>query len=83
MKPKARLGDQLKYASFWGIPYALILGEDERAQGKITLKDLEEGAAAAREITSRKDWVQQRPGQFSFDRSKLVETLRALLRHES
>ncbi len=83
LKPKARLGDQLKYASFWGIPYALILGEDERAQGKITLKDLEEGAAAAREITSRKDWVQQRPGQFSFDRSKLVETLRALLRHES
>ncbi len=83
LKPKARLGDQLKYASSWGIPYALILGEDERAQGKITLKDLEEGAAAARRITRREDWVEQRPGQFSFDRDKLVETLRTLLGHES
>jgi histidyl-tRNA synthetase len=79
LKPKARLGDQLKYASFWGIPYAVILGEDELAAGKVTIKDLAEGAKAAAGITDRSDWVEQRPGQFSLDRDKLVETLRRLL----
>ena len=83
LKPKARLGDQLKYASFWSIPFALILGEDELKEGKVTIKDLEEGARAAAGISDREDWVEQRPGQFSLDRDKLVETLQKLLRHES
>ena len=79
LKPKTRLGDQLKYASFWHIPYAVILGEDELKEGKVTLKDLEEGAKAAEKIQDRADWVEQRPGQFSLDRDKLIETLRQLL----
>ena len=79
LKPKARLGDQLKYASFWKIPYAVILGEDELKDGKITIKDLEEGAKAAEGMKDRADWVEQRPGQFSLDRDKLVETLQQLL----
>jgi histidyl-tRNA synthetase len=82
LKPKARLGDQLKYASFWHIPYAVILGEDELKEGKVTIKDLEEGAKAAEGIQDRADWVEQRPGQFSLDRSRLVETLGQLLGRE-
>jgi histidyl-tRNA synthetase len=81
LNPKARLGDQLKYASFWRIPYAIILGEDELKEEKVMIKDLEEGARAADSMEDRTEWVQQRPGQFSLDRGKLVETLKKLLGH--
>jgi histidyl-tRNA synthetase len=81
LNPKARLGDQLKYASFWQIPYAIIVGEDELKEEKVTIKDLEEGARAASDMEDRADWVEQRPGQFSLDRAKLVQTLKKLLGH--
>ncbi|HKI84269.1 MAG TPA: histidine--tRNA ligase, partial [Candidatus Krumholzibacteria bacterium] len=83
LNPKARLGDQLKYASFWQIPYALIVGEDELKEEKVTIKDLEEGARAASGMEDRAEWVEQRPGQFSLDRAKLVQTLKKLLGHGS
>jgi histidyl-tRNA synthetase len=38
-----RLGNQLKYASRRGIPYAAILGPDEVAAGEVVLKELASG----------------------------------------
>lgn len=38
---KPKLKKQLSYASARGIPYALIVGPDERAAGKVALKNLE------------------------------------------
>jgi histidyl-tRNA synthetase len=35
-----KMGKQLKYADRAGIPYALIMGGDERAKGVVTLKNL-------------------------------------------
>jgi histidyl-tRNA synthetase len=35
-----RLGKQLAYADKLGIPYAVVLGPDERAAGAVTVKDL-------------------------------------------
>ncbi len=81
LNPKARLGDQLKYASFWQIPYAVIVGEDELKEEKVTIKDLEEGARAASKMDDRAEWVEQRPGQFSLDRASLIPTLKKLLGH--
>lgn len=80
LKPKAKLGDQLRYASDWRIPFAVIMGSDEFAAGKVTVKDLEAGAAAAGDIAEREDWVAQRPGQFEIEREKLVGRLKELLR---
>lgn len=79
LKPKARLGDQLKYASDWEIPFAVIMGEDEIDAGEVTVKDLEAGKAASEEVEDRDQWVEERPGQFQIARSELVARLKSLL----
>ena len=38
-----KLGKQFKYASARNIPWVAILGDDERAQGKVSLKELQSG----------------------------------------
>ena len=79
LKPKAKLGDQLKYASDWGIPFAVIMGEDEFDAAEVTVKDLEAGKLASEEVADRDEWVEQRPGQFQVARAELVLRLRELL----
>jgi histidyl-tRNA synthetase len=75
LKPKARLGDQLRYASDWGIPYAVIMGEDEMRAGSVTVKDLEAGKEASAGVTDRDAWVMERPGQFEIARDAVVGKL--------
>lgn len=79
LKPKAKLGDQLKYASDWGIPFAVILGEDEIASEQVTVKDLEAGKEASEAVADREQWVAERPGQFQVARAGLAAHLRMLL----
>jgi len=79
LKPKARLGDQLKYASDYGIPFAVIMGSDEVAAGRVTVKDLEAGKAASERIEDRVKWVEERPGQFEIGRDELIGKLKNLL----
>jgi histidyl-tRNA synthetase len=38
-----KLGKQFKYASSRGIPFVTVIGDDERAAGTITMKDLRNG----------------------------------------
>lgn len=38
-----KLGKQFKYASSRGIPFVAVLGDDERAQGKVGLKEMTTG----------------------------------------
>jgi histidyl-tRNA synthetase len=38
-----KLGKQLKYASALGVPFVVVIGDDERARGEVTLKDMEAG----------------------------------------
>lgn len=42
-----KLGKQFKYASSRGIPFVAVLGDDERAQGKVGLKELTTGEQRA------------------------------------
>jgi histidyl-tRNA synthetase len=78
LKPKAKLGDQLRYASDWQIPFALIMGSDEVARGRITVKDLQAGKAASEGLGDRQTWVNERPGQFEIERSELIARLKQL-----
>jgi histidyl-tRNA synthetase len=43
----AKLGKQFKYAGERGIPFALILGPDERARQEVTIKNLQTGEQGA------------------------------------
>ena len=42
-----KLGKQFKYASSRGIPFVAVLGDDERAQGKVGLKEMTTGTQRA------------------------------------
>src|SRR6185437_15315000 len=39
-----KIGKQLKYASSRQVPVVAVIGEEERASGKVSLKDLRTGA---------------------------------------
>ena len=38
-----KLGKQFKYASSRHVPFVAIVGDDERAQGNVSIKDLRSG----------------------------------------
>ncbi|MEM7423520.1 MAG: histidine--tRNA ligase [Pseudomonadota bacterium] len=72
------MAKQLKYADARAAPVAVIEGPDERANGQITLKDLELGARLAAEIETNEEWKAQ-PAQTTIDRADLVAAVRAMI----
>ncbi|MGB7206110.1 MAG: His/Gly/Thr/Pro-type tRNA ligase C-terminal domain-containing protein, partial [Anderseniella sp.] len=74
-----QFGKQLQYADRRGCAVAVIQGGDERAAGEVTLKDLIAGREAAKDITDRADWVEQRPAQVSVPEADLVAQVRKIL----
>ncbi len=78
-----KFGKQLEYADKRGSPCVVIQGSDERAAGKVTLKDLIEGAKAAAAIKDNKEWKEGRPAQVTVDEKDLVSEVRKILaRHQ-
>jgi histidyl-tRNA synthetase len=73
---------QLKYADRRDAAIAVIEGDDERARGEVTLKDLAAGAARSKSVESRAEWVSERAAQVSVKRERLVEEVRKLLARE-
>src|ERR1051326_194020 len=67
-----KFGDQLKYADKRGAAVAIIEGADERAAGKVTLKDLKRGAELSKSIESRAEWLGERQAQATIAREQLV-----------
>ncbi|HEY8950475.1 MAG TPA: histidine--tRNA ligase [Rhizomicrobium sp.] len=74
-----KFGDQLKYADKRGAAIAVMEGSDERANNKVTLKDLALGAELAKSIENRADWVGNREAQTTVDRSVLVSKVKEML----
>jgi len=70
---------QMKYADRRGAPCVIIQGEDERAQGQVTIKDLFEGARLSGEIEDRSEWREGRPAQFSVPEGEMVAAVQNLL----
>jgi histidyl-tRNA synthetase len=81
--PKHSLGQQMKYADRRNSPCAIIQGSDERANGKVQLKDLILGAGLT-EIKDREEYLKkQSEAQYEVDASKLVDAVREVLaRHD-
>ena len=73
---------QLKYADRRNSPIAVIEGEDERAKGEVTLKDLLQGAEMAKTIESNEAWRKAQPAQISVPRAWLVDEVRAMLERQ-
>ncbi|MBL4596456.1 MAG: histidine--tRNA ligase [Robiginitomaculum sp.] len=70
---------QMKYADKRGAPAVVIVGEDERATGQITVKDLNLGAKLSEQITDNTQWREGRPAQHTGPRGELVQLVQRVL----
>lgn len=73
---------QLKYADRRACPIVVIVGEDERAAGSVTLKDLYLGAEMAKGIADNKTWREDQPAQESVPRASLTAAVQAMLKRQ-
>jgi len=81
--PKHNLGQQMKYADRRNSPCAIIQGSDEKANGKIQIKDLILGAGLT-EIKDREEYLKkQTEAQYMVDEASLVDEVKKVLaRHD-
>jgi histidyl-tRNA synthetase len=70
---------QMKYADRRLAPAAIMLGGDEIAAGKVTIKDLDLGRALSSGVADNAEWREQRPGQQTIDRGELVAAVRKII----
>ena len=70
-------GNQLKYADKRGSPVAVIVGDEEFANGMVQIKDLVLGAQIAQNATLE-EW-RDRPSQYEVPREGLVARVRDIL----
>jgi histidyl-tRNA synthetase len=75
-----RFGKQTKYGDQYDIPIVVVCGSDEKSRGVVQLKDMDAGRKKGEAIADRREFLQQRPGQFEIRRGELVEQVRRLLR---
>jgi histidyl-tRNA synthetase len=77
--PKHSLGQQMKYADRRNAPCAIVQGSDERANGKVQIKDLILGAGLT-DIKDREEYLKkQSEAQYEVDESRLVDAVREVL----
>lgn len=72
-------GKQLAYADKRNAIAAIIEGSDERAAGKLQVKDLQLGKRLSAEIADNDVWRAENPGQFTIKRGDLVAEVSKLL----
>ena len=70
---------QMKYADRRGAPVTIIEGEDERVEGKVTIKDLILGTEVSREITDNTEWRESQAAQITVPRAEMVEAVKTIL----
>jgi len=70
---------QMKYADKRGAPCVVIQGEEERARGEVTIKDLVEGTRLSGEIEDNTEWREGGRAQIAVPEAQLVEAVREVL----
>ena len=76
---RSGLKAQMKYADRRLSPAVILIGEDERAAGQVTIKDLDLGRALA-SGADLKTWKGERPGQQTVPRAAMIDAVRAILK---
>ncbi len=70
---------QLKYADKRNAPIAIIQGEDERAVGEVTIKDLIRGSELSKEIEDNTEWRESQRAQETVKRGDFVDAVKKIL----
>ncbi|KGF68575.1 histidyl-tRNA synthase [Hoeflea sp. BAL378] len=74
---------QLRYADRRGAPIAIIQGGNEKAEGKLIVKDLIEGKRIAETITDNAEWREAKAGEHLVDEADLVVTVQRILAEQA
>jgi histidyl-tRNA synthetase len=74
-----KIPDQLKYADKRGAALVVMEGDDERAAGNVTIKDLKLGAELAKQVESRAEYLGARAAQVSVKRVDLIAEVKKML----
>jgi histidyl-tRNA synthetase len=69
---------QLRYADARGARFVVIEGEDERAAGEVTIKDLQLGKEKSAEIDDNAEWRASEHAQQQVPRDDLASRLKEL-----
>lgn len=83
-RKKMAMGNQLSHADHYGIPVAIIIGEDELANGVVSVKDLFEGKRSREDIEDRDAYREAgKAGQVTVERDKMINTVKEMLARNS
>ena len=74
---------QLRYADRRGAPIAIIQGGNEKAEGKLIVKDLIEGKRIAETITDNAEWREAKAGEHLVDEADLIVTVERILAEQA
>lgn len=74
---------QMKYADRRGAPCAIIQGTNEREEGVVQIKDLEEGKRLSMDIADNQAWREARPAQVTVPTGEIVPTVRSILQSQA
>jgi histidyl-tRNA synthetase len=74
-----KVPDQLKYADKRGAALVVMEGDDERAKGEVTIKDLKLGAELSKSVDSRAEYLGARAAQTTVKRDALVGEIKKAL----
>ena len=61
------------------MPLAVLYGSNEKEQGVVTIKDLVAGRERALPTADRKEYLAQRAGQVTVQRTELIATIVKML----
>lgn len=79
-RKKMQMGAQLSHADHYGIPVAVIVGEDELAQGVVSIKDLRAGKAGRADIDDREAYREAgKTGQVTVPRNEMLNAIHPML----
>lgn len=70
---------QMKYADRRHAPCVIIQGSQERAENKVQIKDLVEGARLSEKIEDNKTWRESRPAQITVDENQMIDAVKEIL----
>ncbi|MEC9414089.1 MAG: histidine--tRNA ligase [Pseudomonadota bacterium] len=74
---------QLKYADKKRARVAIIVGEDEKANNSVTIKDLFKGKEVSSEISENEEWRSGKGSQITVSIDKMVESIKDILKNSS
>ena len=74
---------QLKYADKRNAKIALIIGDDEKQDNTVTIKDLNKGTELSKDISKNEEWRSSKDTQVSVPQEDMVKMIKSILSKSS